>query len=95
MIQQKRNLIAKLWSQIYDQEVPTLTLREGTVYGEPYYAVECRGYIWPDLYDWCANSFGPISKQGVWEPGCRWYENNTAFWFKHQKDRDWFVMRWS
>lgn len=90
-----KSQLMKLWQQIYFQEMPKLTLREGTVYGEEYYAVDCLGYIWDDLHDWCVESFGPTSKEGVWKPHCRWYENNGAFWFREQKDRDWFVMRWS
>lgn len=90
-----KSQLIKLWQQIYYQDMPSLTLKEGSVYGQPYYAVECLGYIWDDLHDWCTDSFGATAKNGVWEPGCRWYENNTAFWFREAKDRDWFVMRWS
>jgi hypothetical protein len=25
----------------------------------------------------------------------RWYMNNRKFWFKTEKDRNWFMLRWS
>ena len=90
-----KSQLMKLWREVYYKDMPALTLKEGTVYDQPYYAVECYGYNWDDLHDWCVESFGPLHPDGVWKPDQRWYENNSAFWFRETKDRDWFVMRWS
>lgn len=90
-----KSQLMKLWRDVYHEGHPSLRLHEGTVYGETYYTVECYGYIWDDLHKWCVESFGPTHDDGVWEPSQRWYENNSAFWFRETKDRDWFVMRWS
>jgi hypothetical protein len=50
---------------------------------------------WSDMIEWMVTTFGPTDKEGVWTPGQRWYVNNAKFWFRDQKDRDWFVLRWS
>ena len=51
--------------------------------------------LWSDMMEWMVATFGPTDKEGVWTPGQRWYVNNAKFWFRNQKDRDWFVLRWS
>ena len=50
---------------------------------------------WSDMMEWMVTTFGPTAKDGVWTPDQRWYANNAKFWFRDQKDRDWFVLRWS
>jgi hypothetical protein len=27
-------------------------------------------------------------------PGERWYSNNRKFWFRSERDRDWFIIKW-
>ena len=65
-----------------------------------YYVVKPRGMLgnrdfgWDDMVDWCVSSFGPSA--GVWDSSDeRWYCNNARFYFKNEKDRDWFAMRFS
>ncbi len=70
---------------------------EGRVYGSRYLTVapiNAEG-MWSDMMKWMVDSFGPTSQDGVWTPNQRWYANNAKFWFRNQKDRDWFVLRWS
>jgi hypothetical protein len=50
---------------------------------------------WADMMAWMVNSFGPTARDGSRTPNQRWYANNAKFWFRDQKDRDWFVLRWS
>lgn len=90
-----KSQLMKLWNQVYFNEVKTLDLDEGKVYGETYYVVKPYGYNWFDLEEWCVESFGPSPKEGVWQPGARWYANSASLWFRDPKDRDWFLMRWS
>jgi len=81
----------------------------GTVYGKRYYTVKPQwvpdrnGFYnqeWQDMMAWCVEVFGP-SKSAIWgenpipEPTERWYANNAKFWFRDQKDRDWFTLRWA
>jgi len=69
----------------------------GKVFGQEYLTVapmNAEG-MWPDMMSWMVITFGPSTKDGVWIPNQRWYANNAKFWFRDQKDRDWFVLRWS
>jgi hypothetical protein len=69
----------------------------GTVFDQKYLTVapmNAEGK-WGDMMEWMINSFGPTHKDGAWIPNQRWYVNNAKFWFRDQKDRDWFVLRWS
>ena len=69
----------------------------GKVFGHDYLTVapmNAEG-MWPDMMLWMITTFGPTAKDGIWTPDQRWYANNAKFWFRDQKDRDWFVLRWS
>lgn len=70
----------------------------GKVFGKEYLTVapmNAEG-LWPDMMEWMVTTFGPLDdSQGVFTPDQRWYANNAKFWFRDQKDRDWFVLRWS
>jgi hypothetical protein len=90
------------WEQIRAElnELYRLEIDTGTVYGQEYYTVMPKGWMWRDfewndLREWCDETFGPTPADGIWTPDQRWYVNSERFWFKNQKDRDWFVLRWS
>lgn len=74
-----------------------MILKEGTVYGEPYYTVvpTFSRTKWDSMRVWCIDTFGETPGDGVWTPGARWYENNQAFWFREQSDLAYFVLRWT
>lgn len=73
-----------------------LELDEGRVYGARYLTVHPNNsHHWNEMMAWMVHTFGPTAHDGVWTPGMRWYANNAKFWFRNQKDRDWFVLRWS
>jgi hypothetical protein len=92
--------IDRLMQDLNSQPVSELVLSEGTVYGSRYYCVGPQGGNWPDMEQWCRDTFGPTGS--IWsetknltpEPLQRWYANNRKFWFKSVKDRDWFIIRW-
>lgn len=77
-----------------------MQLSEGTVYGSRYYTIEPIGGNWLEMETWCLDTFG--STGSIWQetksltpqPLQRWYANNRKFWFKEEKDRDWFILRW-
>ena len=74
-----------------------LEYSKGKVFGHDYLTVapiNAEG-MWPDMMLWMVTTFGPTAKDGVWTADQRWYANNAKFWFRDQKDRDWFVLRWS
>ena len=71
-------------------------LSEGRVYGARYLTVHPNNSTqWNEMMAWMVETFGPSAHDGVWTPSMRWYANNAKFWFRNQKDRDWFVLRWS
>jgi len=85
-------------------KVINLDLSEGKVYGARYYTVEPQfgGHIhtwfrtkWNEMVEWCVATYGPAPKDGVFEPGGRWYTNNSKFWFREEQDREFFILRWS
>lgn len=90
----------RLFDDIYNQPVKDLILSEGKVYGSRYYTIEPVGGNWLDMETWCLDTFGGPGTH-IWgdkkapEPAQRWYMNNRKFWFREQKDRDWFILRWS
>jgi hypothetical protein len=73
-----------------------LELSEGTVYGARYLTVHPNnGWHWNEMMEWMVATFGPTAHDGVWTPGMRWYANNAKFWFRNEKDRTMFILRWS
>jgi len=90
--------IDRLMRDLNSQPVSDLTLSEGTVYGARYYCVEPVGGNWPDMETWCLDTYGnPGSlwdKNKAPQPNARWYMNDRRFWFRTERDRDWFIIRW-
>lgn len=92
---------ARLFNDIMNgnAKVSDLVLSEGTVYGSRYYTVEPIGGNWLEMEKWCSEVLGEGSR-ALWgekkapEPARRWYANNRKFWFRSEKDRDWFIMMW-
>ena len=92
--------IDRLMRDLNSQPIEDLVLSEGTVYGSRYYCVGPQGGNWLEMEQWCLETFGPTGS--IWsetknltpQPLQRWYANNRKFWFKAEKDRDWFIIRW-
>jgi hypothetical protein len=73
-----------------------LALSEGRVFGAKYLTVHpSNSYQWNEMMQWMIDTFGPTSVDGVWTPGMRWYANNAKFWFRYEKDRTLFILKWS
>lgn len=89
--------IKRLMDDLTNQPISDLVLSEGTVYGARYYCVEPVGGNWIDMETWCLDTYG--GPGDAWDkfpkPEARWYMNNRKFWFREQKDRDWFIIRWN
>jgi hypothetical protein len=86
--------------EVSDAPISELVLSEGRVYGAKYYCVEPIGGNWLDMEMWCLDTFGnsgdmwtAVDKDPI--PNSRWYMNDRKFWFRNEKDRTWFIMRWS
>jgi len=52
-----------------------------------------RYKLWLEIDDWCEQTFGT---QGMWghNPSA-WKRMGPSYYFQHDKDREWFVLRWS
>lgn len=94
--------IDRLMRDLNSQPITDLVLSEGTVYGNRYHCVEPVGGSWFDMEVWCTRTFGECSdRDKIWGekkaplPNERWYMNNRKFWFRNEKDRTMFIMRWS
>lgn len=93
--------IDRLMKDLMSQPVEDLIPSQGTVYGSRYHCIEPIGGNWLEMETWCYETFGETGS--IWqetknltpEPHKRWYANNRKFWFRNEKDRDWFVIKWS
>lgn len=93
---------AAMFNDIFKpQPLTDLKLDEGRVYGARYFTIEPVGGSWRDMEAWCTETFGAHGG-AIWGhdpkkppfPCKRWYMNNSKFWFREVKDRDWFLLRW-
>jgi hypothetical protein len=74
-----------------------LVLAERLYRTAKFYTVEPIGGNWLDMETWCLKTFGP--SDDVWDFKTvnvgRWYKNDRKFWFRNERDRTMFIMRWS
>jgi hypothetical protein len=90
--------IQRLMDDLTKRPIEELVLSEGTVYGSRYHCVEPIGGSWLDMEIWCLDCFGTNGsawdKDKAPEPNARWYMNDRRFWFRNEKDRTMFILRW-
>jgi len=91
--------IDRLMRDLNSQPISDLVLSEGRVYGARYYCLEPVGGNWLEMETWCSDTYGNCGsawdKDKTPEPNARWYMNDRRFWFREEKDRNWFVLKWS
>jgi hypothetical protein len=94
--------IERLMRDINSQPVEDMVLSEGRVYGARYHCVEPIGGNWREMEDWCINTYGETTGS-IWAQEVdkltplvneRWYANNRKFWFRNEKDRTLFILKW-
>jgi hypothetical protein len=94
--------VDRMMQDIMSRPIEDIVLSEGRVYGARYYCVEPVGGNWREMEDWCIETYG-ASTGSIWAQEVdratplqceRWYANNRKFWFRTEKDRDWFILRW-
>lgn len=89
----------RLIDDIWYSPLQNIVLAEGTVYGSRYYTAEPVGGDWREMETWCYQTFGYAGEK-IWgegkapEPAQRWYMNNRKFWFRDERDRMIFVLKW-
>ena len=91
----------RLWQDIIEsgKTVSDMILSEGTIYGSRYYCVQPVGGNWREMEVWCTEILGDGTRalwgeKNVPTPPRRWYMNNSKFWFRDEKDRTMFILRW-
>lgn len=91
--------LQRMMNDIHNRPIEDIVLSEGTVYGARYYTAEPIGGNWLEMEAWCYETFGDDT-QPIWgeskapEPAQRWYKNARKFWFRNEKDRMLFVLKW-
>jgi len=82
---------------IMDRGRHELICSTGKYFGKKYYTVKPIGWInWSEMELWCEQTFGKMGD--IWDPKkpfIRWTANDAMFWFREEKDREWFILRWS
>lgn len=90
----------RMWDDIHKpRPVEDLVLNEQPVHGARYYTVEPVGGSWAEMEEWCKTTFGEPgdmweSNDWCWPESARWLQNNRKFWFRTERDRDWFILKW-
>lgn len=96
--------IDRLMKDLMSRPVEELVLTESKFCGTKFYTVEPVGGNWKDMEDWCTLTFGTAAEvwdiksaneQFMWPQFGRWYKNNRKFWFRNERDRTMFILRWS
>ena len=95
--------LKRLLNDMLNRPVEELQLGESTVYGARFYTVEPIGGNWIEMERWCKKVFGDAAdvwdsknpdNQFMWPEVGRWYMNNRKFWFRNERDRTMFILRW-
>lgn len=91
--------IKRLMDDLTNRPIEELVLSEARAFGARFYCVEPVGGNWLDMEVWCLDTFG--ASYNIWNLPAddyqvgRWYMNDRKFWFREERDRAWFIMRWS
>ena len=57
-----------------------------------WYIADVNHNDYPDALDWCREQFGQrIKRPDAWS---RWKADRCTFWFRDEKDYNWFTLRW-
>ena len=93
----------RLYQDILNRPVEELVLDESRFCGSRFYTVEPIGGNWLEMEVWCTKTFGEAAEiwdvksaneEFMWPVFGRWYKNNRKFWFRNERDRTMFILRW-
>ena len=91
----------RLMNDLYGPKpVEELILTEGRIHGARYYCVEPVGGAWHEMEVWALDTYGSPGDMWPkddfnWPDNMRWAMNNRKFWFRNERDRTMFLLRWS
>lgn len=93
--------LKRLMEDLQNRPVEDLIQSEGRVFGARYHTIEPVGGNWVEMEAWCTQTFGEPAEvwdlkdtQYIWPEMGRWYKNDRKFWFRNERDRDWFIIKW-
>lgn len=89
----------RLMDDIENRPVEDMILTEGRIHGARYYCVEPVGGSWLEMETWVTQTFGNPGEiwpkeDFNWPDSMRWAMNNRKFWFRNEKDRTMFILKW-
>ena len=89
----------RLWNDLYNQPLTDLLLSEKTFCDAVYYCVEPVGGNWIKMSNWAVSTYGEPStiwdaQNFMWPENGRWFMNNRIFWFRNERDRTMFILKW-
>ena len=98
--------IDRLMRDLNSRPIEELVLGQSTYMDTQYYTVEPVGGNWLAMETWCVDTFGDRSnvwdittsysdEQLAWRERGRWYANDRRFWFRNERDRTVFILKWS
>lgn len=88
--------IDRLLREINSRPLEELVLGESRFRGARFYTVEPVGGNWQEMQEWAKKTFGPASDPWDFKMDSvgRWYVNDRRFWFRNERDRTMFILRW-
>jgi hypothetical protein len=88
--------IDRLVRDLNSRPLEELVLGESRFRGARFYTVEPVGGNWQEMQEWAKKTFGPASDPWDFKMDGvgRWYANDRRFWFRNERDRTMFILRW-
>jgi hypothetical protein len=90
--------IDRLMRDLNSRPIEGLVLGDRRIHGSRFYTVEPLGGNWLEMQQWAYAIYGEPSH--LWlSPDdlvqCRWFANDRKFWFRNERDRTLFILKWS
>lgn len=91
---------SRLWEDLSKRPIEDIVLAERRVHGARFYTAEPIGGSWLEMETWAMDTYGGPgefwSRHDFAWPECpRWFMNDRKFWFRNERDRTLFILRWS
>jgi len=90
--------IDRLMRDLNSRPIEELMLGDRRIHGSRFYTVEPVGGNWLEMDHWARETYGEPSTLWVSPDDlvqCRWFANDRKFWFRKERDRTMFILKWS
>jgi hypothetical protein len=90
--------IERLMRDLNSRPIEELMLGDRRIHGSRFYTVEPVGGNWLEMDRWARETYGEPSTLWVSPDDlvqCRWFANDRKFWFRKERDRTMFILKWS